>query len=104
MPTEIVAYRQAGRRCVHRRLQSWPSWKIGFDQIRQPSNLFEIVAYLQSGEGVRFEVRSTRAAPRAKQRPFTRVARRTASPAVSHPRLSNRRRAAAPRLSRSVIS
>ena len=36
------------------------------------SNLFEIVAYLQQAEGVRFEVRSTRAALRRKQRPFHR--------------------------------
>ena len=32
-------------------------------------NLFEIVAYLQNAEGVRFEVRSTRTALRTKQRP-----------------------------------
>jgi DNA-binding phage protein len=33
------------------------------------SNLFEIVAYLQQAEGVRFKVRSTRAALRANRRP-----------------------------------
>src|ERR1035437_6132360 len=32
-------------------------------------NLFEIVAYLQHAEGVRFEVRSTRTASHAKKRP-----------------------------------
>src|SRR5215475_1416062 len=32
-------------------------------------NLFDIVAYLQHAEGVRFEVRSTRAALRVRQRP-----------------------------------
>jgi DNA-binding phage protein len=48
------------------------------------SNLFEIVAYLQHAEGVRFEVRPKRAALRAKQRRFTPVAKRAASPAVSH--------------------
>jgi len=34
----------------------------------QARNLFEIVAYLQQAEGVRFEVRSTRAASHPKQR------------------------------------
>ena len=34
----------------------------------QARNLFEIVAYLQEAEGVRFEVRPTRAALRAKRR------------------------------------
>lgn len=33
------------------------------------NNLFEIVAYLQHAEGVRFEIRSARAALRAKRRP-----------------------------------
>ena len=37
------------------------------------SNLFEIVAYLQDAEGVRFEVRSTRAALRPKRRPSIRA-------------------------------
>jgi len=32
------------------------------------SQLFEIVAYLQHAEGVRFEIRSTRAALRTKRR------------------------------------
>jgi hypothetical protein len=41
------------------------------------SNLFEIVAYLQRAEGVRFEVRSTRAAVRSKQKPSARAVRRT---------------------------
>jgi hypothetical protein len=36
------------------------------------NNLFEIVAYLQNAEGVRFEVRSTRAALRAKRRSSSR--------------------------------
>ena len=47
-------------------------------------NLFEIVAYLQRAEGVRFEVRSTRAALRAKKRPPTNGKKRTASAALSH--------------------
>ena len=34
-------------------------------------NLFEIVAYLQRAEGVRFEVRSTRSALRTKRRPLS---------------------------------
>jgi len=34
-------------------------------------NLFEIIAYLQHAEGVRFEVRSTRAALRTKRRPLS---------------------------------
>jgi len=42
------------------------------------NNLFEIVAYLQSAEGVRFEVRSTRAALRSKRRPFSGAAGRGA--------------------------
>jgi DNA-binding phage protein len=45
-------------------------------------NLFEIVAYLQQAEGVRFEVRPTRAALRTKRRPAPRGAKRAA--AVSH--------------------
>lgn len=43
------------------------------------SNLFEIVAYLQQAEGVRFEVRSTSAALRTRQRPSRQRTRRTAS-------------------------
>jgi hypothetical protein len=38
-------------------------------------NLFEIVAYLQRSEGVRFEVRPARAALRTKRRPVTRRAK-----------------------------
>ena len=38
-------------------------------------NLFEIVAYLQRSEGVRFEVRSTRAALRTKKQPSSRRTR-----------------------------
>ena len=45
----------------------------------QARNLFEIVAYLQHAEGVRFEVRSTRAALRAKKRPIGRAAKRATS-------------------------
>src|ERR1700756_2266170 len=37
----------------------------------QARNLFEIVAYLQRAEGVRFEVRSAHAAARAKRRSST---------------------------------
>ncbi len=44
-------------------------------------NLFEIVAYLQQAEGVRFEVRSTRTALRAKKRPTSDSTKRTASAA-----------------------
>ena len=43
------------------------------------SNLFEIVAYLQRGEGVRFEVRSSRAASRTKKRASPRGIKRAAS-------------------------
>ena len=45
----------------------------------QARNLFEIVAYLQHAEGVRFEVRSTRAALRAKKRTIGRAAKRATS-------------------------
>jgi|ERR1017187_6451575 hypothetical protein len=48
------------------------------------SNLFEIVAYLQRAEGVRFEVRSTRAAPRMMKRPSSKGARKAASAAMHH--------------------
>lgn len=48
------------------------------------SNLFEIVAYLQRAEGVRFEVRCTRAALRRKQKPYTRRVRRTTSAGLGH--------------------
>src|SRR5713226_5837226 len=42
------------------------------------SNLFEIVAYLQHAEGVRFEVRSARGALRAKRRPSSQGTKRAA--------------------------
>jgi hypothetical protein len=45
-------------------------------------NLFEIVAYLQDGEGVRFAVRSARAAPRTKERKHIRRTKRVAPPAL----------------------
>jgi len=48
------------------------------------SNLFGIVAYLQLAEGVRFEVRSTRAALRTKHQPSSRRRKRTASAALRH--------------------
>src|SRR5258708_26765374 len=47
-------------------------------------NLFEIVAYLQQAEGVRFEVRSTRAALRTTQRPSSRQTKRAASAVLGH--------------------
>jgi hypothetical protein len=47
-------------------------------------NLFEIVAYLQQAEGVRFEVRSTRAALRTKKRLSSQGTKRAASAALSH--------------------
>jgi hypothetical protein len=47
-------------------------------------NLFEIVAYLQQAEGVRFEVRPTRAALRTRRRPSSRATKRSASTALSH--------------------
>jgi len=50
----------------------------------QARNLFEIVAYLQQAEGVRFEIRSTRAALRTKRRPSSLRAKRVASVAMSH--------------------
>jgi DNA-binding phage protein len=49
----------------------------------QARNLFEIVAYLQHAEGVRFEVRSTRAATFPKRRPHPAGAKRAAA-AISH--------------------
>jgi DNA-binding phage protein len=42
-------------------------------------NLFEIVAYLQKSEGVRFEVRSARGASHPKRRPSSRGTKRSAS-------------------------
>jgi len=45
-------------------------------------NLFEIVAYLQHAEGLRFQVRSTRAALRTKKRPSPRGSKRSASAAM----------------------
>jgi hypothetical protein len=45
-------------------------------------NLFEIVAYLQSAEGVRFEVRPTRAPVRRKKAASQRNISRTASAAI----------------------
>jgi DNA-binding phage protein len=55
----------------------------------QARNLFEIVAYLQHAEGVRFEVRSARGSSRAKRRPSTEGIKRAASGAQSR-RLSRR--------------
>jgi DNA-binding phage protein len=46
-------------------------------------NLFEIVAYLQHAEGVRFEVRSTRPALRTKKRPSPQRIKRASSAAMS---------------------
>ena len=46
--------------------------------------LFDIVAYLQNVEGVRFEIRSTRAALRTNRRPSSRQTKRTPSAALSH--------------------
>ena len=48
----------------------------------QARNLFQIVAYLQHAEGVRFQVRSTRAALRTKKRPSPRRTKRAASAAM----------------------
>src|SRR5713226_3261358 len=48
------------------------------------NNLFEIVAYLQQAEGVRFEVRSARAALRTKRRPLSQRTKRAASSVLSH--------------------
>jgi hypothetical protein len=45
-------------------------------------NLFEIVAYLQHAEGVRFEVRCTRAGLRTKRRPSSQGTKRSASIAL----------------------
>jgi hypothetical protein len=50
----------------------------------QARNLFEIVAYLQQAEGVRFEVRSTRTALRPKKRASLRGTKRAASAAMRH--------------------
>jgi hypothetical protein len=44
----------------------------------QARNLFEIVAYLQHAEGVRFEIRSIRAAVRTKRRPSPQGTKRAA--------------------------
>lgn len=46
------------------------------------SNLFEIVAYLQRAEGVRFEVRPERSGSRSKKVPSRRRSKRSASVAV----------------------
>jgi hypothetical protein len=45
----------------------------------QARNLFEIVAFLQHAEGVRFEVRSAHVASRAKRRPSSPGTKRAAS-------------------------
>lgn len=50
----------------------------------QARNLFEIVAYLQRAEGVRFEVRSARVSARSKRRPSSRGMKHAASSAFSH--------------------
>ncbi len=47
-------------------------------------NLFEIVAFLQQAEGVRFEIRSKRAATRTKRRQSSLSAKRSASAASRH--------------------
>ena len=48
----------------------------------QARNLFQIVAYLQHAEGVRFQVRSTRPAMRTKKRPSPRGSKQAASAAL----------------------
>jgi hypothetical protein len=45
----------------------------------QARNLFEIVAYLQEAEGVRFEVRPARGSRRAKRRPANHGTKRVAA-------------------------
>ena len=45
----------------------------------QARNLFEIVAYLQQAEGLRFEVRSARAASRRRRIPPSPTGKKTAS-------------------------
>jgi hypothetical protein len=47
------------------------------------NNLFEIIAFLQQTEGVRFEVRPVRAALRTKKRPVPRRTKRPASAAIN---------------------
>ena len=47
------------------------------------SRLFQIIAYLQQAEGVRFEVRPARAALRTKKRTLSQRTKRTASAAMS---------------------
>jgi DNA-binding phage protein len=49
----------------------------------QARNLFEIVAYLQRAEGVRFEVRSARDGARSNRRPLPRRTNRATSTAMS---------------------
>jgi hypothetical protein len=49
----------------------------------QARNLFEIVACLQQAEGVRFEVRSTRAALRTKRQVLPKGTKRAATAAMS---------------------
>jgi hypothetical protein len=49
----------------------------------QARNLFEIVAYLQHAEGVRFEVRSARATERSRKRPFPQMPNETTLTAMS---------------------
>ena len=49
----------------------------------QARNLFEIVAYLQQAEGVRFEIRSSRADMRRKPRPSSQRTKRATSAATS---------------------
>jgi len=48
------------------------------------TNLFEIVAYLQHAEGVRFEVRSARAVSRSRKRAFPHGARRATLGVMRH--------------------
>ena len=50
----------------------------------QARNLFQIVAYLQQAEGIRFQVRSARAALRPKRRPSPQGTKRTVSAGLRH--------------------
>lgn len=50
----------------------------------QARNLFEIMAYLQRAEGVRFEVRSARVVHRAKRRSTSQGGKRVGSSVSSH--------------------
>jgi hypothetical protein len=81
----MVSYDNVGKLAAHTKIHAETLHQMsGPNGNPTASNLFQIVAYLQQAEGVRCEVRSTRAVLRAKRRPSPQRRKRAASTALSY--------------------